>query len=85
MATAAACQVGLSTIARWESGTVTHSRSLEHAAYRCLLAAWLRFAQTHNPELAEAIRRKWPALDPSALSETNLRNDTKNTGESSPK
>ena len=45
MAAAAACQVGLSSVTRWESGAVTHSRALEHGAYRSLLAAFLRPSQ----------------------------------------
>lgn len=45
IAAAAACQVGLSSVTRWESGAVTQSRSLEHAAYRSLLAALFRHAQ----------------------------------------
>jgi len=59
IAAAAACQVGLSSIARYESGAVTHSRSLEHAAYRSLLAAFLIHAQKFQPEFAQAIRGEW--------------------------
>jgi len=64
LAMAAACQVGLSSIARYESGTVVHSRALAHAAYRSLLAAFLHHAQVHAPDLAVSIRREWPAMKP---------------------
>lgn len=73
LATAAACQVGLSSIARYESGAVTHSRSLESRPYRSLLAVWLRFAQLHNVELAASIRRQWPRLAPE---ESKLRRES---------
>jgi hypothetical protein len=64
VAMAAACQVGLSSVTRYESGSVTHSRALEHERYRSLLAAFLRYAQNTDPEFAASIRRQWPALKP---------------------
>jgi hypothetical protein len=59
---AAACQVGLSSVTRWESGATCHSRALDHVAYRSLLAAWLRHAQQNDEEFAREIRRQWPTL-----------------------
>jgi hypothetical protein len=35
------CSVGINSVQRWESGAVTHSRSLEHQPYTSLLAAFL--------------------------------------------
>lgn len=69
MQTAAACQVGLSSVTRWESGAVTHSRALDHSAYRSLLAAFLRLAQSRDPELAASIRRAWPIKPKTSESE----------------
>lgn len=63
-AAATVCNVGINSIQRWESGAVTHSRSLEHQPYRSLLAAFLRHAQNTNPEFAAAIRRQWPPVNP---------------------
>jgi hypothetical protein len=59
---AAVCAVGINSVQRWESGAVTHSRSLEHDAYRSLLAAFLRHAQQNDPDFTKQIRRQWPAL-----------------------
>ena len=61
---ATVCAVGINSIQRWESGSVTHSRSLEHDAYRSLLAAFLRHAQANDEEFTRQIRRQWPALKP---------------------
>jgi transcriptional regulator with XRE-family HTH domain len=57
---AVVCGVGINTIQRWESGAVTHSRALDHQAYRSLLAALLWYAQSEDPDFAAAIRREWP-------------------------